>query len=159
MMKNLAAAVAVYLPTAMQCSDVSTPIGRYMTRWPALMIVRIALMHRIGWLVNALITIPLALIAPMMSLRMQYAGEDRPRAKNEPEPLRDLDIGDKVRRAAIPLPAAVYTIGAIEKQNNGIEMYRVSRNYDGKDVDRLFYRHELVLFRRAPAWKAAARAV
>lgn len=70
----------------------------------------------------------------------------------EPEPQirRDLDIGDKVRRAAaIPLPAAVYTIRAI-KECEGDELYLVSRNYDGKDVDRLFHRHELVLFRRAP---------
>jgi len=106
-----------------------------------------------SWFVKVFIAIPVAVIAPMMSLRMQLAGEDAfwatRFAKCEPQIRRDLDIGDKVRRAAIPLPAAAYTIRAIKKCE-GDELYLVSRNYDGKDVDRLFHRHELVLFRRAP---------
>jgi hypothetical protein len=106
-----------------------------------------------SWFVNVFIAIPVAVIAPMMSLRMQLAGEDAfwatRFAKCEPQIRRDLDIGDKVRRAAIPLSAAVYTVRAI-KECEGDELYLVGRNYDGKNVDRLFHRHELVLFRRAP---------
>ena len=68
-----------------------------------------------SWFVKVFIAIPVAVIAPMMSLRMQLAGEDAfwatRFAKYEPQIRRDLDIGDKVRRAAIPLPAVTtYTV-------------------------------------------------